>query len=385
MSTTTGAPAGAPTGADDEVAREVTRYVAAVRTALADRPDDEVDDLTGGMEADLTELLAERGGLLESALGSPLDYSIELRSAAGVPPAPSKVPAVRTIDLGAWWARRTAQVVGVRDRHRWLSGAWGFLVPLRPVWWVLRGLGLGAVCSELSGGQETTLLPSSLRGMVITVATVGFSVLFGRGLGPANRWRGALGAVLGVVGLVALVIFPIAARQVDYVDTSVPPPDGLSFAGQPVDNVYVYDREGRRLEDVRLFDAQGRSLVLQRTTDVVDQGRTLPGVSDVYGQWWTNVFPRPWTVGGTPYARNPQADPSSPVFAGADVWSPPPSVAPLVSGPTSSATTPAAVPSGRPGEGSARALALSPTSSPSTPSATATGATSTAPVTSLAR
>ncbi len=375
MSTTTGVHADAPVGAGDESTRQVTAYVGAVREALADRPDDEVDDLTGGMEADLTELLAERGGSLESALGSPLDYSIELRSAAGVPPAPVNAPAVRTIDLGAWWARRTAQVVGVRDRHRWLSAAWAFLVPLRPVWWVLRGLALGAVLFQDSGGMEPTLIPSShfeltssLHGLAATAAMVVLSVLYGRGLGPAHRLRGAVGAALGVVALVALAAYPISQREITYVDTSAPPAEELSFAGQPVDNVYVYDRDGRRLEDVRLFDAAGRSLVLQRTADALDQGLTLPGVSDVYGQWWTNVFPRPWTVGGTPYARNPQGDPSSPVYTGADVWSPPPSVAPLVVDPT-----PSVSPSGQP---TASVTAPSSPSSPSAPSRASGSATS---------
>lgn len=107
----------------------------------------------------------------------------------------------------------------------------------------------------------------------------------------------------------ALLSYPVVAREVDYVDTAAPPADELSFAGQPVDNIYVYDRDGRRLEDVRLFDAQGRSLVLQRTSDPMNPDVTLPGVSDVYGQWWTNVYPRAWTVGGAPYAGSPEADP----------------------------------------------------------------------------
>ena len=44
---------------------QVDSYVQAVRAALSDLPSEEVEDLTAGMDADLAELLAERGGPLE--------------------------------------------------------------------------------------------------------------------------------------------------------------------------------------------------------------------------------------------------------------------------------------------------------------------------------
>ena len=72
---------GYPTG----VAGGVAAYVREVRAELADLPIEDVDDLTGGMEADLTELAAECGGDLAGRLGSPQLYAAELRSAAGLP------------------------------------------------------------------------------------------------------------------------------------------------------------------------------------------------------------------------------------------------------------------------------------------------------------
>ena len=77
---------GTMTSASDSAA-QVQEYVSAVRAALSDLSLEEVEDLTAGMDADLGELLAERGGTLEVALGSPQAYAAELRTAAGLPAA----------------------------------------------------------------------------------------------------------------------------------------------------------------------------------------------------------------------------------------------------------------------------------------------------------
>ena len=63
----------------------VAAYVREVRAELTDLPAEDVDDLTGGMEADLSELAAESGGDLIGRLGSPRLYAAELRAAAGLP------------------------------------------------------------------------------------------------------------------------------------------------------------------------------------------------------------------------------------------------------------------------------------------------------------
>jgi len=67
------------------VADDVAAYVREVRSELVDLPAEDVDDLTAGMEADLSELAAEAGGDLFARLGSPSRYAAELRSAAGMP------------------------------------------------------------------------------------------------------------------------------------------------------------------------------------------------------------------------------------------------------------------------------------------------------------
>ena len=43
-----------------------------------------------------------------------------------------------------------------------------------------------------------------------------------------------------------------------------PPPAGLAYDGERVQNIYPYDRKGRLLHDVRLFDESGRPLDVLR-------------------------------------------------------------------------------------------------------------------------
>ena len=65
----------------------VHEYVERVRAALADLPPEDLDELTGGLEADLREQAGELppGTDLAAAFGAPTAYAAELRAAAGLP------------------------------------------------------------------------------------------------------------------------------------------------------------------------------------------------------------------------------------------------------------------------------------------------------------
>lgn len=112
------------------VAPEVARFVAEVRAALDDLDAEVVEELTGGLEADLTDSLeASRtagpgfAGADEASaatvLGDPVGYAAELRSSAGLPPrAPAPAPSPPS---GRWpWLRRCTSV-----RPGWGSGSPG--------------------------------------------------------------------------------------------------------------------------------------------------------------------------------------------------------------------------------------------------------------------
>ncbi len=86
---------------------EVAAFVAAVRRALDDLTPDEIDDLTGGLEADLDDALTDGGATSGiERFGSPADYAAELRSAAGLPPRAATGDGARRA-----WSRWSARSV----------------------------------------------------------------------------------------------------------------------------------------------------------------------------------------------------------------------------------------------------------------------------------
>ncbi len=290
-------------------ADQVDGFVRAVRAALSDLPIEEVEDLTAGMDADLAELLAERGGPLEVVLGSPQVYAAELRSAAGLPEAPRG--GGHTISLRAWARAWTRRLRTQTERHPWVASLVRGVVAIRPAWWVLRGLIAAWAAAGLLGLHGAALVPRDPRMMLLSIVGVGGSVALARGL-----WASALTRSLVRIGNVLAVLLLLPAMgssqtSVVYVGAEANhiPTEGLTFNGRPVENVFVYDASGARLSDVRLFDDQGRSLVL---SPEVGEWATWVGRRDVTGQRWSNVFPVAWPPGVNPWTRDPgtQSDPS---------------------------------------------------------------------------
>ncbi|SDY73753.1 Uncharacterized membrane protein [Micromonospora pattaloongensis] len=245
---------------------EIARYVEAVRAALADLPPAARDELLEELPEHLAEVAAETDGPLADRLGPPEAYAAELRAAAGI--APPDAPA-RDLD-----ARIAALVARLRRRARAVDVKAGPLIGyataseylrlLRPAWWVLRGYLVALFVSEISGGHSG-LLPrlgdSGLAGLLLLVACVLGSIWLGRRTGRLTRWpRYAL-----TVGTVFLAFFALVAlAQVDGRARS----GGYytpSFNDNPyshVQDVYVYDGEGRLVENARLFDQNGEPIRL---------------------------------------------------------------------------------------------------------------------------
>lgn len=238
------------------MSQEVRTYVQSVRAALADLTPEEVEDLTGGMEADLTELLTERGGSLPAALGTPKEYAAELRQAAGLPEAvPRSGPTI--IDVDRWWAGHRASVATEIERSPWLKSARDFAVAIRPAWWVLRGLVAAWVLVNLIG-DTPSLLPNGPGMFLVGIPMVIASVVLGR-----RTLTGSV-ALAGVrlVNIIAIIALPIAVgsspgARSEWAGEATPPQRGLSLGGSEVRNVYGYGPDGQRLTGIRLFDDQG--------------------------------------------------------------------------------------------------------------------------------
>jgi hypothetical protein len=245
--------------------QEITDYVERVRAALADLPPTVRDELTEDLPEHLAEVAAEAEGSLVDRLGTPEAYAIELRAAAGVggPGA------------GRRGSRRRLVAAGHQVRARWseldvrlgpllgYATASEFLRLLRPAWWVLRGYLAAALLSAVLGGN-LRLLPrpfgSESFGLLLLAVAVLASISLGRRgdrLPAGPRWLLHLGTlVLVVFGLVLVVNLDEQRDDFGYREVSV---------GNPYDeiqDVFVYDGEGRLVPNARLFDQNGTPIRL---------------------------------------------------------------------------------------------------------------------------
>ena len=286
-------------------------FALAVRTALSDLPTDDVDELTDGLEADLTEQAAD-GEATDSAspgfeLGDPVAYAEELRGAAGLPVRETNAT-VRVPWLRRLRTRVDAGRAGATRRIR-SSAAGGqildFLLVFRPLWWVLRGWVVYAVAEVLVGGAISTVPTDPIRWLALTVFVV-LSAQWGRGQWLPWRW---LPGFRTVVSMCAVLVLPlvlfITAHQVSaqnsaYVDYNPYVTPGLMQSGQEVTNVFAYDADGQPLTDVQLFDQDGRALnvvndpantnYLPQLDAVGEQDMVVPSLLVPAGGGW-NVFP----------------------------------------------------------------------------------------------
>lgn len=278
------------TASTGHVRPDVVTFVAAVRGQLADLPAEVVDELTGGLEADLSDLAAESDVPLPVRIGSPAAYADELRSAADLPPrgAVRRGPG----HLAGLWR---AGLDRVREEP-WWPGTRDFLLAIRPAWWVARGLVPAWLAGHMFG--------SPLFGLLVAAIAVVISVELGRGRWP-GRLAGTLTRLANVVAVLCLLAavvggFGIGGRNhVGDADPIYGAP-GLLQGGEPVTNVFPYDAQGHLLTGVQLFDQDGRPLALDpdalpADSSYADDGSELrsepvPSV-DAYGQQVWNVFP----------------------------------------------------------------------------------------------
>lgn len=237
-------------------------YVAHVRAHLSDLPADDLDDLVGGLEADLAERAAESppGTDLTVAFGEPGEYAAELRAAAGYPPrlagpAPAGPSGFQVMEQG--WRARTDRLFG---RYPWLR-------ELRPVWWLARGALLVAVPMLILGAG---LFNPLMWLLVLGAAAVSFW-WSRRSLAPSTAMnRLAILANVGAVILLLPLLTLLPARiyhggaPVQYVEVA---PSGFGGSGawvngEPASNLYVYDAEGNRIDRVRIFNQYGQAVAV---------------------------------------------------------------------------------------------------------------------------
>jgi hypothetical protein len=309
----------------ETIAPEVQEFLDAVRAQLADLDPDEQRDITEGLEADLTDLVAERG---RGALGDPVAYARELRAAAGLQPEMSRTR-VRP-DLSTRIHRLLDEVHRGWDRvvGRLPGDPQGLLDVLRPVWWVLRGWIAVQVAALWLGDWALTLVPGGdLPGAAAVVLGAALSVQLGRGrLWPADGWRRIAVLRLGLVGLncLAVAMVPVVLNGLDHgrhasysrgfelgyqngardIRDSQSGTDkaGLYSDGTWVSQIYPYDAHGRPLVGVQLFNQVGQPInvitqpAYADTCTIGDTGQCDDAPVDRDGQQLPRVY-YPWTNG----------------------------------------------------------------------------------------
>ena len=312
---------------------QVAGYVSAVRTALADLSPDDLDDLTAGMAADLTEMVRERGGVLTDHLGAPEAYAAELRAAAGLPGAGGSAPVWET-----WSERGRQRWRRLRQERPAVAALADYVVTLRPAWWLLRGLAAAFVLGNVvlvPLGPGTGVAPS----LPLTIACMGASVWIGLRFRASRPrwWSGALNAFLGLMAAVCIIgVWSSDDRHYSGpVEVVSRDPNVLDTA-----NLYVYDAAGHRVDSARIFTAEGQPVAVSQpfmpwigaNPDIDPEPKPELRRKDTFGADVEGVYPRraagidPWAKQGNEiYGWTPPA--AYPPLAPLTVEKPP---APLV-------------------------------------------------------
>lgn len=299
---------------------EIEAYAAAVRGHLADLPPEEVDELTGGLAADLYDATADErhsghGRSLLEQFGDPRAYADELRASAGLT-AGAVAARVRRRDrlrraagrLPAPAVRLTRRIAAWVVSQTWWPPVRAFLVAVRPVWWVARGVLIYQIVGALHlwpGPRRATVLPVDMTTLVLLVGLIVVSVQWGRGQWLPSRGRSWVFATVQVLAIIAI---PGALSQVShlaeldrngprvvhdiaYVDgdgSSDPmfvPTDGVWVDGIQVSNLFVYAADGTQVDGAQIVD---------------DRGRPVRTVTDGSAQeWWFSGGTEPWHFFGS--------------------------------------------------------------------------------------
>ncbi|WP_129789543.1 hypothetical protein [Promicromonospora panici] len=312
------------TTSTDTLSAHVRGYAQAVRLHLEDLGPDVADDLTDGLEADLTEAVLDDVEAPADAVGTQVfdltarfgpadEYAAELRAAAGLP---SAAPARRPIPAAARAIGEAWTVASDRWRATWRpltstpgwAAAVEFVRSLVPAWWILRGWVVAQVLLVSFTPAGIVLWPESTHGRVLVVAAIVVSIQWGRGKWvPRWAWFPRVVAVASVAaGLLAIPMMtqveagarPVVAdyytgfdagwaegfsnAQVSTVNAGDGAgTDGVWVDGVQVSNIFAYDAAGDPIRDVQLFDDRGRPI---RT---IGAGATWDtwSVPDVPGSW----------------------------------------------------------------------------------------------------
>ena len=265
--------------------QEITDYVDRVRAALVDLPPGVRDELTEDLPEHLAEVAAEGEGALVDRLGTPEAYAAELRAAAGA--GEGRRPArfhrlAEAREQAATQLRLLDRQLGPVLGHETVSD---FLRPLRPAWWLVRGWLAALIVAWMVDGRSG-LVPrldgNSSMGLLLLIGAIVASMWWGRRSAGITGWR----RQLHQIATAALLLFSIAvlAEVDERADTDVYgsyEQTSVDHRYERIEDVFVYDQQGRLIRDARLFDQNGVPITLGWPSCMADTG-AVPEMRNTY-------------------------------------------------------------------------------------------------------
>jgi hypothetical protein len=327
----------------------VATYLAQIRAELSDLPPGELEDVLDDVTGHLTDVAAELDGeptaaALENRLGTPRQYTDELRTAAGYPPRMREGEAAANGKAALRWGLIAATagpfllLIGMLNHRRdgsdlfcmlvglviiggcgylgiralsghdprlvaetapgeqWAASIRGLLGQLpqnarrdlkaigQPLWWVGRGIVAGGGILAVVGLRNSplVLVVGALVGAVV-------SIWIGRRTQQDRRWLWFI-VPLNVVATIAVPVWLAASlagySSYRYFATSYSAGTaytaGLSYDGNPVQNVFPFDAQGKPLTGVRLYTEIGTPLEITPNDCASQYNKAVSG----------NVFPQ---------------------------------------------------------------------------------------------
>lgn len=298
----------------------VAEYLAGIQAALSDLPAAEVEEIVEDIGQHLSEVAEELGEdvsveALSARLGTPEQYASELRAAAGYPPpdgAPSEAEPSWFLARFAFWSLVFTMVVaflaglyfvdstaetlgpalvlsiplflaliviftdripvsavtqlpeyqaaaraGRRAMEALPDNVASYLRSLRPAWWLMRVVVLGAVILLSLDRHRTSQF------LLATAAALILLLLGGKARSDA-RWRWLVGpANLMAVGMVISLVLAAWSAMTgvpDFRYVGYEPQSGIIHNGRFVSNIFVFGPDGKPLTETYLYDQEGRPL-----------------------------------------------------------------------------------------------------------------------------
>ena len=279
-------------------------YVSAVAVELQDLGGAEREELIEELDDHIAALLVDRPDAdLVTELGSPHDYALELRAAAGLD---AEVRATPPLALGAQLKALAERTI---DLGRALTPKWlDRLTPdLGPAWWVLRAyLVVIVIVQALRSGHvdmSNFLWPTYAThrwpAAIIVAALALLSVRLGRRR-PGDAWIRLVVAVVDVVIVVAAALLYRSQLQYDDYGSD-------NFGAGPtcnITNLYPRDSNGAALTGVTLYDQNGNLVNLSDLGCPVEGNTGSYAFVSVAPTGSANTFPLPQQTLTTPAASS---------------------------------------------------------------------------------